>query len=151
MSKKTQNNNIAKHTLSAVFLFLDDIREPVHAFAYTKQAMFLTKKWEIVRSFDEFKNYIETNGLPTFISFDHDLADEHYLSAHLQSDHNQSKEWQDALVPKEKTGYDCALWLVDYCIDNHLKLPEYYCHSMNPVGKDNIIGLLLSFQNSQQR
>jgi hypothetical protein len=42
----------------------------------------------------------------------------------------------------EKTGYDCAKWLVNFCMDNNLKLPEYYVHSMNPVGRRNILGYL---------
>lgn len=141
--------DIAKPMLSAVFLFLDDIREPEHAFEYTKEEMFLNKKWEVVRNFDEFKSHIETNGIPYFISFDHDLADTHYTPEHLWTDYEKSKEWQDKQVHKEKTGYECAVWLVDFCIDNNLPLPKYYCHSMNPVGKDNIVGLLRSFQNSR--
>lgn len=140
---------IAKPMLSDVFLFLDDIREPEHVFEYTKEEMFLNKKWEVVRNFDEFKNHIETNGMPFFISFDHDLADTHYTPEHLWTDYDKSKEWQDKQVHKEKTGYECAVWLVDFCIDNNLPLPKYYCHSMNPVGKDNIVGLLRSFQNSR--
>lgn len=140
---------IAKPMLSAVFLFLDDIREPEQAFEYTKQEMFLTKKWEVVRNFDEFKSHIETNGMPSFISFDHDLADTHYTPEHLWTDYDKSKEWQEQQVHKEKTGYECAIWLVDYCIDNSLQLPNYYCHSMNPVGKDKILGLLQSFQNNR--
>ena len=43
-----------------VFLFLDDVREPEHVFEYTKQEMFLKQKWEVVRNFDEFKNYLKT-------------------------------------------------------------------------------------------
>jgi hypothetical protein len=136
-------------TTNDTFLFLDDIREPEHAFAYTKQEMFLNEKWQVVRNFDEFKNFIESNGLPTFISFDHDLADTHYTPEYLWDDYDKSKEWQDEQIYTEKTGYECAKWLVDYCIDNELKLPKYYCHSMNPVGKDKIVGLLKSFQNSQ--
>ena len=59
------------------------------------------------------------------ISFDHDLADEHYLK-------QNSQEFV------EKIGYDCAKWLVEYCMDHYLDLPKFYCHSMNPVGKENI-------------
>ena len=140
---------IAKPMLSAVFLFLDDIREPEQAFEYTKEEMFLNKKWEVVRNFDEFKNHIETNGMPFFISFDHDLADTHYTLEHLWTDYDKSKEWQDKQFHIEKTGYECAVWLVDFCIDNNLPLPKYYCHSMNHVGKDKIVGLLRSFQNSR--
>lgn len=135
--------------MSKTFLFLDDIREPQHAFSYTKQMMFLDRIWTIVRNYNEFINHIKTEGMPQFISFDHDLADSHYTPEHLWVDYYESKKWQDQQVHKEKTGYECAMWLVDYCIDNQLPLPQYYCHSMNPVGKDKIINLLESFQKSR--
>jgi hypothetical protein len=41
-------------------------------------------------------------------------------------------------VPTEKTGYQAAKWLVDYCVDNSLSIPEYIVHSQNEVGKKNI-------------
>lgn len=135
--------------LSAVYLFLDDIRHPHEAFEYTKQKMFIELQWQVVRNYNEFVNFIQINGLPKFISFDHDLADSHYTPEPLWTDYNASKEWQDKQVHNEKTGYECAKWLVDYCIDNNLKCPQYYCHSMNPVGKDKIVGLLRSFSNSR--
>ena len=138
-----------QHHVSGCFLFLDDIREPKDAFEYTKQTMFVDKDWHVVRNYNEFVQWIESNGMPSFISFDHDLADTHYTPEHLWTDYDKSKEWQDKQVHKEKTGYECAMWLVDFCIDNNLQLPKYYCHSMNPVGKDKIVSLLRSFQNSR--
>jgi hypothetical protein len=47
MSIELQNGNIAKPVLSAVFLFLDDIREPEHAFEYTKQEMFIKQNGKL--------------------------------------------------------------------------------------------------------
>lgn len=138
-----------QHHVSGCFLFLDDIRHPEDAYEYTKQMMFFTNVWHVVRNYNEFVEWIEKNGLPAFISFDHDLADSHYTPEHLWVDYNKSKEWQDAQVHTEKTGYECAKWLVDYCLNNGLKCPQYYCHSMNPVGKDKIVGLLGSFSNSR--
>ena len=117
------------------YLFLDDIRHNYDAFNYTNKSMFLQKKWVIVRNYEEFVQYITNNGMPDFISFDHDLADEHY-------DHDNIQDY------KEKTGLECAKWLVDYCIDNNVELPGYFCHSQNPVGKDNIIGYLENYQKS---
>ena len=38
----------------------------------------------------------------------------------------------------ENTGLDCAKWLVEYCLDNNTKLPDYIVHSANPAGKENI-------------
>jgi len=42
----------------------------------------------------------------------------------------------------EKTGYHCAKWLIDYCMDNNEELPkEIIIHSMNPYGSRNIKSL----------
>lgn len=73
-----------------------------------------------VKSYFEFTEFILQNRLPDFISFDHDLGE-------------------------EKTGYDCAKWLVNFCMDNNLQLPEFSVHSQNPVGKENIQLLLENF------
>ncbi|PWN65023.1 hypothetical protein C1631_020605 [Chryseobacterium phosphatilyticum] len=111
-------------------LFLDDIRYPVEAYQYTKQDIFLRKDWHIVRNYGQFINRILEKGLPEMISFDHDLAD-------LK---------QDSSEFVEKTGYDCAKWLIEYCLDHSLNIPKFYCHSMNPVGKENIESLLKNFK-----
>lgn len=113
-------------------LFLDDVRLPNDAFQYTQQTIFLNHNWEVVINYNEFTNWITRYGLPRFISFDHDLAD-----------FDELNENQDA----EKTGYDCAKWLIDYCLDNNLKCPNFYCHSMNPVGRDKINSILEQFKN----
>lgn len=149
LSEESETKPVGYAVLPAVYLFLDDIRHPYDAFPYTQETMFLQQKWQLVRNFDEFKKYIEENGVPYFISFDHDLADSHYTPQHLLDNCQKSKEWQDAQIYKEKTGYECAKWLVNYCMDNNLELPLYFCHSQNPVGKDNILGLLKSFLNSR--
>lgn len=115
-------------------VFLDDIRYPIEAYHYTKQDIYLRKDWHIVRNYEQFINRILEYGLPEMISFDHDLADKQYLEP-------DSEEFI------EKTGYDCAKWLVDYCMDNDLDLPEFYSYSMNPVGKENIESLLKNFKN----
>ncbi|WP_081411648.1 cyclic-phosphate processing receiver domain-containing protein [Chryseobacterium gregarium] len=114
-------------------LFLDDIRYPPDAYHYTKQDMFLWEDWHVVRNYAQFVSRILEKGLPEMISFDHDLADEHYSE-------------QDSQECVEKTGYDCAKWLVGYCLDHDAELPEFYCHSMNPVGKENIEDLLNNFK-----
>ncbi|MFV7235165.1 cyclic-phosphate processing receiver domain-containing protein [Flavobacterium sp. ZB4R12] len=147
MKNEINKNKALDKTLavSGRFLFLDDIRHPYDAFEHTKQTMFLQKKWEVVKNYNEFIKWITKNGLPELISFDHDLADIHYTSSHLLTNYEKSKGWQDAQVYTEKTGYDCAKWLIDYCLDNNLKCPKFYCHSMNPVGKDKINSILEQF------
>ena len=53
-------------------LFLDDLRSI--QMVYPNDNL---NDWVIVRDFYQFVNYINKYGLPTFISFDHDLGFEH--------------------------------------------------------------------------
>lgn len=124
-------------------LFLDDIRNPKDAIGLVPSvlnSLYFSDDWTIVRNFNEFCNFIETNGLPDFISFDHDLSDEHYND--LFSDENWVKDDKDIILKyneyNEKTGYECAKWLVDWCLENSKPLPKFIVHSQNPVGKRNI-------------
>lgn len=120
-------------------LFLDDFRNPKDAFTLVipHLKIFWEDDWDIVRNYDEFVSWIEANGLPDFISFDHDLADEHYedVMNNPKLDYSQYRE---------KTGLDCAKWLVDWCVDNKLSLPDYAVHSANPAGRRNIEQYLIS-------
>ena len=59
-------------------LFLDDIRKPLDAEAYTHNLIYRQIPWYIVRNYEQFTQTIKENGIPQVISFDHDLADEHY-------------------------------------------------------------------------
>lgn len=109
-------------------LFLDDIRIPKDAIGLVPSNLnqfYWDNNWTVVRNYYEFCNYIQKFSLPDFISFDHDLADEHY------GDIDNSEY-------KEKTGYECAKWLVDWCLENSLSLPNFVVHSANPIGKQNI-------------
>lgn len=134
------------------FLWLDDIRDPKEEIWHnyiTKNilhASFIDIIW--VKDYKEFVNYIETNGLPGYISFDHDLADEHYTPSEYWSDYEASKQYQDSQDYQEKTGMDCAKWLIDYCMDNESKLPKFFVHSANPVGADNIRRFLNNYLKS---
>lgn len=118
-------------------LYLDDVRMPGDSFHYTKDADYIRLPWHIVRSHDEFVTFIYTRGLPEVISFDHDLVLTHqsYLEHPIPYEKSQVK-----------TGYHCALWLVEYCTENVVPLPEYKCHSFNPAGKDNILSVLNAYQ-----
>lgn len=106
-------------------LWLDDIRNPLldTVGKVPKNEGRLEIEW--VLDYSEFISYIDRNGLPDIISFDHDLGD---IGNH-----------------KEKTGYDCAKYLVDYCIDNNKLMPKFYVHSDNTVGAKNIISLLNNY------
>lgn len=117
------------------YMFLDDLRNPQDVTWVNLPKV----DWVVVRNYAQFRDYIETNGFPKFISFDHDLADEHYAgTGYMGSSYS------------EKTGYDCAKWLVEVCLDSWTELPDFVVHSMNPVGKKNIEAYLNNFKKSQK-
>jgi hypothetical protein len=121
-------------------LFLDDVREIRQVYARTN-----TQEWFLAKNYAEFVKCISNHGLPIFISFDHDLAHEHYRQSMYDSDKHYNEYYTDGTF-KEKTGYDCAKWLVEYCLDNNLDLPKWACHSMNPIGKQNIESVLQNYE-----
>ena len=125
-------------------LFLDDLRNPKDGIGLVPSNLnqfYWANDWAIVRCYDEFVSYITKNGLPDFISFDHDLADDHYVAyMELQKGHLEGS------VPTEKTGFECAKWLVDFCLDNDGQIPDFIVHSANPVGKKNIESYLANAQ-----
>ena len=121
-------------------LFLDDVRSAEMVFMNTIDPIYENNdEWEIVRSFNEFVSYIEENGLPEFISFDHDLDFEHY-----KLENQQDIDYDKMEI---KTGFHAAQWLINYCADNKLKLPNFKVHSMNLAGKRNIERILEKDQN----
>lgn len=114
-------------------LWLDDIRDPKRGdwlFSYAPEFAYGDGEVIWVKNYDDFVNWVEKNGLPDMICFDHDLAD------------NNSNE---------KTGYDAAKWLVDYCMTNNLSIPNFNIQSANPVGKDNIKYLLINYQKHYEQ
>ena len=117
-------------------LFLDDVRRPEDAYKYMYLDIFNEKDWIIVRNYYAFISLIEKKGVPEIISFDHDLADEHYKKQQFNYDDDSA----------EKTGYHCANWLLNYCLDNGKDVPEeVIIHSMNPYGSLNILSLFKTF------
>jgi len=125
-------------------LFLDDYRIPSDAWSYTYDKSYIIKDWDVVKNYDEFVSYItdyykNNNEIPDVISFDHDLADIHYIP-----NSQKGEILYDQMT--EKTGFHCAKWFIEFIIDNKIeKLPEIKVHSMNPVGKENIISLFKTF------
>lgn len=115
-------------------LFLDDVRKPEQV-TWVK----LPKvKWTIARNFKEFTHTIKTKGLPDRIAFDHDLAFDYNLD---------NSSWSPP-PNREPTGYDCAMWLIKYIDKSGTSFPEYYIHSMNPIGAENIDSLIKSYKKS---
>lgn len=72
--------------------------------------------WVVVRSSQEAIAHVTENGAPSFISFDHDLG-------------------------ADDTSMRFLHWLLDSLLDEALAIPadfDYYVHSQNPVGAENI-------------
>jgi hypothetical protein len=119
-------------------LYLDDVRTP-------SENLPNYEPWVIVRNYNEFVDYITTNGIPDFISFDHDLADEHTQDYYSQvRDYGFQTPSYDKF--KEKTGLSCAMWLVQYCIDNNVVPKSCAVHSHNPIGAKNIQDCINSYK-----
>lgn len=128
-------------------LWLDDYRNPMEGQWLVFSPITLEDlKVFWVKSYKEFTDWITENGLPDAICFDHDLGLEVAFKARSKG---MSKRKSRLLKKEEKTGYDAAKWLVDYCMDNDLKLPLYNTQSANPVGKENINRLLINFKKYQ--
>lgn len=119
-------------------LFLDDFRKPSDAANYMPQRtrfIYRDLDWDIVRNYDQFVSTIERRGLPDLVSFDHDLADEHYAPTGISYDDF-----------KERTGYHCMQWMIEHILENKLPCPQVLVHSLNPVGGENIENLFRNFK-----
>jgi hypothetical protein len=113
-------------------LFLDDVRHPKLNCAYMNNKIYDELDWVIVKTYDEFVKHVSENGLPELVSFDHDLADEHYTNDMYKGVDVYEKHYENF---QEKTGKHCAVWMADYCMDNGKSFPNWIVHSMNPSGK----------------
>ena len=114
--------------MKKTLLWLDDCRNPfdkrVDWLAYSPIGRDVEVIW--IQSVDEFFNYIDNHGLPDGICFDHDLGEDSY---------------------DDRTGYDCAMYLIEYCMQHEQDIPAYNVQSSNPVGKENIKSLLDNYHN----
>jgi len=121
-------------------LFLDDIREAADAYEYMVHRIgeaalkYQDLEWQIVRNYDQFVKWINDNGMPDLVSFDHDMVDEHYeIVCACGSSEDFPEEFE------EETGLDCAKYLIEYAKDHPAeKFPEVMVHSMNPYGSERI-------------
>ena len=127
-------------------LWLDDIRNPFED-DWLVFSPITPDQVTWVKSYQEFTEYILNNGLPDAICFDHDLGMPVALKARAKG---KSKRESRKLKQEEKTGYDCAKWLVNYCIDHNKPVPLYNIQSANPTGKENIDMYLKNYIKNYQ-
>lgn len=114
-------------------IYLDDVRTPVD------------KDWTIVRNFDEFVSTVMYIGLDNIelISLDHDLGDTAMAEWHRNVYHNYTLDYNNIT---EKTGMDCAKWLVDQWLEG-APVVDVVVHSANAIGSANIMGYINNYRH----
>jgi len=115
-----------------LYLYLDDVRTPK------------ADNWEVVRNYDEFVAHIKLKGLGAYevISLDHDLGEGAMVEYYTNVKPNYELDYNRIA---EKTGMDCARWLVAESMNTKIPLPAIYVHSANPIGAANIMGYINNY------
>ena len=128
-------------------LFLDDQRQPKEAFLYNDGGVMLLDKtktsngnWEIVRNYNDFVKTVEERGIPSVVSFDCDLTEEH-MKYYINFLKNPCYyEWENF---QTKCGIHCAKYLKDKLSpDSDIKV---YVHSANEEGRQIIRDIMKDF------
>lgn len=113
-------------------LFLDDKRHPKKSYEtyltkikdnlFSSDESYLLREWHIVKTYNEFVDFIITYGVPKYISFDNDLGE-------------------------KMEGKDCVKWLIDYMMDNDADFtPIVEFHTANPVAKKDMEFLVKNYK-----
>jgi hypothetical protein len=114
-------------------IYLDDVRTPIY------------KDWIVVRNYDQFILTVQEIGLANIgvISLDHDLGDSAMSEWHTNVYHNYKLDYDNIT---EKTGYDCAKWLVGQWMNGE-PVCDVYTHSANAIGSANIMGYINNYRH----
>ena len=117
-----------------IWLYLDDVRVPTEG------------DWQVVRSYDEFISHIHLHGLENYelISLDHDLGEGAMVEYYTNVKPNYELNYER--IP-EKTGMDCARFLVAEAMNKKIQLPTVYVHSANPIGSANMMGYINNYRH----
>jgi hypothetical protein len=120
-----------------MYLYLDDVRIPNEG------------NWEVVRNYDEFVAHIRMHGLENYevISLDHDLGESAMQEYYSNVKPNYTLDYKNI---EEKTGMDCARFLVAESMTKKIPLPQIYVHSANPIGTHNILGYINNFYRNNK-
>ena len=82
----------------------------------------IDKDWTIVRSYHDFIFLVNQSfDLIKMVSLDYHLNDKN---------------------TPEKTGLDCAKYLIDYCKKNHKNPPRVFAHDRDVIGSQEIVQLV---------
>lgn len=147
-----ENENIAELETSdrGYYLFLDDYRNPEHAFLRfeggIKSLLEISStskdEWKVVRSYEEFVDVLENRGVPRLVSLDHDLTWEH-IDEYMNFLESGIYHWGKL----EETGYDCLIYLMNYCTRNNSSHPDnVFIHTAN----DEAFNLMSKYYESRR-
>jgi hypothetical protein len=116
-------------------IYLDDVRIPLQE----------EISWIVVRNYDEFVSKVTEIGLEniSLISLDHDLGESAMSEWHNNVVKNFKLDYNNIT---EKTGMDCAKWLVEQWMDGK-EVCEVRVHSANAVGSANIMGYINNYKH----
>ena len=117
--------------MEKIRIYLDDVRTPVG-------------DWKVARNYNQFVAHIQFFGLENIemISLDHDLGETAMVEYYSNVKPNYELDYNNIV---EKTGYDCAKFLVAKSMSTHIPLPQIYVHSANPIGSANIMGYINNY------
>lgn len=114
-------------------IYLDDVRTP------------LDWDWLVVRNYDQFVSKINEVGLENIelISLDHDLDDTAMVEWSKNTFDNYKIDYNNI---KEKTGLDCAKWLIEQWKEGK-PVVDVVIHSANAIGSANMMGLINHYRH----
>jgi len=123
-------------------IYLDDVRTPNTP---NNEWVWGIEEWTVVRSYDEFVAKVNEVGLENIelVSLDHDLGDSAMKEWHTNVYHNYKLDYDNIT---EKTGYDCAKWLVEQWMEGKPVI-KVYTHSANAIGSANIMGYINNYKH----
>lgn len=119
--------------IHAMKIYLDDIRTPIY------------QNWIVVRNYEQFVDKVNQIGFENIelVSLDHDLGDSAMKEWHTNVYHNYTLNYDNIT---EKTGYDCAKWLVEQWM-NGKPVVKVVVHSANAIGAANIMGYINNYKH----
>lgn len=122
--------------MNKVKIYLDDVRTPVDP------------TWIVVRNYEQFVDTVTYHGLENIevISLDHDLGPSAMQEWHSNVYHNYTLNYNNIT---EKTGMDCAKWLVEQWLDGKPAV-DVVIHSANAVGSANMQGYINNYRHIHQ-
>ena len=99
----------------------------------------------MVKNYDELVAHIRLNGLENYevISLDHDLGDGAMTEYFSNVRPNYKLEYDNI---QEKTGMDCAKWLVEQWMDGK-PVVDVVVHSANAIGSGNMMGYINNYRH----